>query len=61
MLLDLKPGDEVIIPSFTFVSTANAFVLQGAVLVFADVRPDTMNIDERLIEPAIPRRPGRSV
>jgi dTDP-4-amino-4,6-dideoxygalactose transaminase len=53
MLLDLKPGDEVIMPSYTFVSTANAFVLQGAVPVFIDVRPETMNIDERLIEPAI--------
>ena len=53
MLLDLKPGDEVIMPSYTFVSTANAFVLQGAVPVFVDIRPETMNIDERLIESAI--------
>lgn len=53
LLLDLKKGDEVIMPSFTFVSTANAFVLQGAVPVFVDIRPDTMNIDEKLIENAI--------
>lgn len=53
ILLDIKPGDEVIMPSYTFVSTANAFVLRGAVPVFVDVRPDTMNIDERLIEAAI--------
>lgn len=53
MLLDLNPGDEVIMPSYTFVSTANAFVLQGAIPVFIDVRPETMNIDERLIEPAV--------
>ncbi len=53
LLLDLKEGDEVIMPSFTFVSTANAFVLRGAVPVFVDLRADTMNIDERLIEAAI--------
>lgn len=53
ILLDIKPGDEVILPSFTFSSTANAFVLRGATLVFVDIRPDTMNIDERLIEDAI--------
>ncbi len=53
MLADLQPGDEVIMPSFTFVSTANAFVLRGAVPVFVDVRPDTLNIDESLIEAAI--------
>jgi dTDP-4-amino-4,6-dideoxygalactose transaminase len=53
MLLDIQPGDEVIMPSFTFVSTANSFVLRGAKIVFADVRPDTMNIDESLIEGAI--------
>ena len=53
LLIDIKPGDEVIMPSFTFVSTANAFVLRGAVPVFVDVRPDTLNIDERLIEGAI--------
>ena len=53
IMLDLEPGDEVIVPSYTFVSTANAFVLQGAKTVFVDVRPDTMNIDENLIEAAI--------
>jgi dTDP-4-amino-4,6-dideoxygalactose transaminase len=47
LLLDLQPGDEVIVPSFTFVSTANAFALRGAKIVFADIRPDTLNIDER--------------
>ncbi|MEO0776800.1 MAG: dTDP-4-amino-4,6-dideoxygalactose transaminase [Bacteroidota bacterium] len=56
LLLDLEPGDEVIMPSFTFVSTANAFVLRGAVPVFVDIRPDTMNIDEQLIEAAITKR-----
>ncbi len=53
ILADVKPGDEVILPSFTFVSTANAFVLRGAKLVFVDIRPDTQNIDEKLIEDAI--------
>lgn len=53
LLLDIKEGDEVIMPSFTFVSTANAFVLRGAKIVFVDIRPDTMNIDETLIEAAI--------
>lgn len=53
LLLDIQPGDEVIMPSFTFVSTADAFVLRGATPVFVDVRPDTMNIDENLIEAAI--------
>ena len=53
MLLDIQPGDEVIMPSYTFVSTANAFVLRGAKIVFVDIRPDTMNIDENLIETAI--------
>lgn len=53
MLADLTPGDEVIMPSYTFCSTANAFVLQGAVPVFVDIRPDTLNIDEKLIEDAI--------
>lgn len=52
-LCDLEPGDEVILPSFTFSSTANAFVLAGAKLVFVDIRPDTMNIDEKKIEEAI--------
>ena len=56
LLLDLEPGDEVIMPSFTFVSTANAFVLRGAVPVFVDIRPDTLNIDESLIEAAITPR-----
>ncbi len=53
ILADIQPGDEVIMPSYTFVSTANAFVLRGAVPVFVDIRPDTMNIDEKLIEDAI--------
>lgn len=53
LMCDLKPGDEVILPSFTFSSTATAFVLAGATLVFVDVRPDTMNIDETKIEAAI--------
>lgn len=53
ILLDLEPGDEVIMPSYTFVSTANAFVLRKAVPVFVDIRPDTLNIDENLIEAAI--------
>lgn len=53
LLADIKPGDEVIMPSYTFVSTADAFVLRGATAVFVDVRPDTMNIDETLIEDAI--------
>ena len=53
LLCDIKEGDEVIMPSFTFVSTADAFVLRGATAVFVDIRPDTMNIDEELIEQAI--------
>ncbi|MEA1062655.1 dTDP-4-amino-4,6-dideoxygalactose transaminase [Erwinia sp. HR93] len=53
LLIDIQPGDEVIVPSYTFVSTANAFALRGARLVFVDIRPDTMNIDERKIEAAI--------
>jgi dTDP-4-amino-4,6-dideoxygalactose transaminase len=56
ILCDVKPGDEVIMPSFTFVSTANAFVLRGAVPVFVDIREDTLNIDETLIESAITGR-----
>ena len=52
-LAEIRPGDEVIMPAYTFVSTADAFVLQGAKLVFVDIRPDTMNIDERLIEQAV--------
>ncbi len=53
LLCDIQPGDEVITSSFTFVSTANAFVLRGAKIVFVDIRPDTMNIDEKLIESAV--------
>ncbi len=56
ILGDVGPGDEIVMPSFTFVSTANAFVLRGAVPVFVDVRPDTLNLDERLIEPALTAR-----
>ncbi|RJR40137.1 MAG: dTDP-4-amino-4,6-dideoxygalactose transaminase [Desulfobacteraceae bacterium] len=56
ILCDIRPGDEVIMPSFTFVSTANAFVLRGGVPVFVDIRPDTLNIDEQLIEGAISDR-----
>lgn len=53
ILIDIKDGDEVIMPSFTFTSTANAFVLRGAKIVFVDIRPDTMNIDENKIEEAV--------
>lgn len=53
LLCDIRPGDEVIMPSYTFVSTADAFVLRGAKAVFVDIRPDTLNIDENLIEDAI--------
>ena len=53
LLADIKEGDEVIMPSYTFVSTANAFVLRGAKVIFVDIRPDTMNIDENMIEQAI--------
>lgn len=53
LLCDIQPGDEVIMPSYTFVSTADAFVLRGAKVVFVDIRPDTMNINEKLIEAAI--------
>ena len=56
LLADIKPGDEVIMPAYTFVSTADAFVLRGAVPVFVDIRPDTMNIDEKKIEDAITDR-----
>ncbi len=56
MLIDVQPGDEIIMPSYTFVSTANAFVLRGGVPVFVDVRPDTLNIDETKIEAAITSR-----
>ncbi|MCJ1883438.1 dTDP-4-amino-4,6-dideoxygalactose transaminase [Pseudomonas sp. LA21] len=53
LLIDVQAGDEIIMPSYTFVSTANAFALRGAKIVFVDIRPDTMNIDENLIEAAI--------
>ena len=53
LLCDIKPGDEVIMPSFTFVSTADAFAMRGAKCVFVDIRPDTMNLDEKLVEGAI--------
>jgi len=56
ILADIGPGDEVIMPAFTFVSTANAFVLRGGIPVFVDIHPDTLNIDERLIEAAITSR-----
>ncbi len=56
LLADIQPGDEVIMPSFTFVSTADAFVLRGARVVFVDIRPDTMNIDETKIEAAITKK-----
>jgi len=53
ILIDTKPGDEIIMPSYTFVSTANAFAMRGATIVFVDIRPDTLNINENLIEAAI--------
>ena len=56
VLCDILPGDEVIMPSYTFVSTADAFVLRGAKIIFVDIRPDTMNIDENLIEAAITKK-----
>jgi dTDP-4-amino-4,6-dideoxygalactose transaminase len=56
LLLDIRPGDEIIMPSYTFVSTANAFVLRGGVPVFVDIREDTLNLDEQLIEGAITPR-----
>lgn len=56
LLSEIRPGDEVIMPSYTFVSTADAFVLRGAKVVFVDIRPDTMNIDEKKIEAAITRK-----
>ena len=59
LLLDIQPGDEIIMPSYTFVSTANAFVLRGGVPVFVDIREDTLNLDERLIEAAITPRTRR--
>lgn len=56
ILADIQPGDEVIMPPYTFVSTANAFVLRGGIPIFVDIRPDTLNIDETLIERAITRK-----
>jgi TDP-4-keto-6-deoxy-D-glucose transaminase len=56
LLCDIQPGDEIIMPSYTFVSTADAFVLRGAKIVFVDIRPDTMNIDETKIEAAITKK-----
>lgn len=56
LLLEIEPGDEIIMPSYTFVSTANAFVLRGGIPVFIDIRPDTLNIDETLIEQAITKK-----
>lgn len=56
ILLDIKEGDEVIVPSFTFVSTANAFAMRGAKIVFADIRPDTLNIDEKLLRNLITKK-----
>src|SRR5579872_4252456 len=56
LLLDIQPGDEVIVPAFTFVSTVNAFVLRGARPVFCDIRPDTLNLDERQVEACITER-----
>ena len=56
LLLDIQPGDEVVIPSFTFVSTANAYVLRGARPIFVDIRPDTLNLDERLLDAVITPR-----
>src|SRR5689334_10616169 len=56
LLLDIQPGDEVIVPSFTFVSSANAFVLRGARPVFADIRPDTLNLDEERLSSLITPR-----
>jgi dTDP-4-amino-4,6-dideoxygalactose transaminase len=61
LLLDIKPGDEVILPSFTFVSTANAFALRGAKPVFVDIRPDTLNFDERQFESLITERTRAAV
>src|SRR4029079_15176580 len=56
LLAEVGPGDEIIMPSYTFVSTANAFVLRGATPVFVDIRPDTLNIDETLIDDAVTPR-----
>lgn len=59
LLLDIQPGDEVIVPSFTFVSTANAFALRGARIIFADIRPDTLNLNEKQLEGLISSRTKR--
>src|SRR5437016_4182853 len=56
LLLNIQPGDEVIVPSFTFVSVANAFALRGARIVFSDIRPDTLNLDETRLEELITER-----
>ena len=56
ILVELEPGDEVIMPSYTFVSTANAVVLRGAIPVFVDIRADTLNLNERLVEAAVTPR-----
>jgi dTDP-4-amino-4,6-dideoxygalactose transaminase len=56
LLLEIEPGDEIVVPSFTFVSTANAFILRGARPVFVDIRPDTLNLNESLLERAITKR-----
>ena len=56
ILLDIKPGDEIIMPSYTFVSTANAFVMSGAIPVFVDINPDTLCIDEICVEKAISKK-----
>ena len=56
LLFDINEGDEIIMPSYTFVSTANAFVLRGANPVFVDIRPDTLNLDETLVEEALTER-----
>ena len=56
ILIGIKPGDEIIIPAFTFVSSANAFVLHGAIPVFCDIRPDTLNLNESILEALITKR-----
>ena len=60
LLCGIQPGDEVILPSYTFSSTATAFVLAGAKLVFVDIRPDTMNIDEQKLNLPLPKKPKSS-
>ena len=61
LLLEIQPGDEVIVPSFTFVSTVNAFVLRGGKPVFADIRPDTLNLDETQVSSLLSPRDRKSV